>query len=91
MDCLQKLFGVKGEDSIRQGETPASSSAFRCVQINANATGGCAAVQAVRERRFLPDEIPSLPLPDCNAATCECSYELFSDRRRVPRPADCEE
>lgn len=85
MEFLRKLFGVQGEDSIREGVTPRSSSSFRCVQINANGKERCAAVIAIRGKRFLPEEIPSLPLPGCDAGACDCSYELFSDRRRVSR------
>lgn len=85
MEFLRKLFGIQGEDSIREGLTPRSSSSFRCVQINANGKARCAAAIALRGRRFLPEEIPSLPLPGCDSDACDCSYELFSDRRRVSR------
>ncbi|HEX9648727.1 MAG TPA: hypothetical protein VGB88_14570 [Alphaproteobacteria bacterium] len=36
----------------------------------------CAAADAVRERRFAVEEVPSLPLPGCTAEDCECTYVL---------------
>jgi hypothetical protein len=87
MEFLRKLFAALGESSMRNGDNPAASSRFRCVQINVNGASSCAAALEVAGKRFLPHEIPTLPMPECTAETCECSYELFSDRRRIPRIA----
>ena len=84
---LSKLFGSRAVTVIRDGATPAPSADFRCVQVNAHGPGSCAAVRAIAGKRFLPDEIPPLPLADCDVPSCGCSYELFSDRRSVPRDA----
>jgi len=91
MSFLGKLFGPRAEDSIRQGITPAPSSEFRCVQVNANGDDCCQAALELSGMRFLPEEIPRLPLAGCEADSCNCSYELFSDRRRVPRPGTPQE
>jgi hypothetical protein len=55
--------------------------------------GACDAVKAIAGKRFLDvDRVtPSSPLPDCNAANCECKYTHHEDRRdydedrRLPR------
>ena len=43
----------------------------------------CAAAQAIAGKRFLDSEksIPVLPLPDCDAASCQCKYARHEDRR----------
>jgi hypothetical protein len=85
MSFLSKLFGSPAVSTIKDGAAPAPSADFRCVQVNANDAGCCDAVRAIAGKRFLPDEIPDLPLAGCDAESCNCSYELFSDRRAVPR------
>lgn len=85
MSFLSKLFGGHAVDAIQDGRAPAPSAEFRCVQVNAHGSSSCEAVRAIAGKRFLPDEIPQLPLAGCDSASCGCSYELFSDRRSVPR------
>lgn len=41
----------------------------------------CEAVKRYRTHRFLSNEAPLLPLPRCTAATCDCRYAHFPDRR----------
>jgi hypothetical protein len=41
----------------------------------------CAAAAALTDRRFLPEEAPSLPLPGCTEARCQCAYAHHKDRR----------
>jgi hypothetical protein len=41
----------------------------------------CDAAQALSGKRYLANEAPKLPLPDCNAATCKCQIVPLSDRR----------
>lgn len=45
------------------------------------AEGACAAAQEMSGRRFLATAAPRLPLPECDAATCECRFTHFKDRR----------
>ncbi len=49
----------------------------------------CDAAKQLTDKRFLSDEAPKLPLPECTASTCHCHYEHYEDRRdgeerRVP-------
>jgi hypothetical protein len=43
----------------------------------------CAAVQAIKDKRFLviENDIPPIPLPDCNVKKCTCVYAHHEDRR----------
>lgn len=43
--------------------------------------GCCGAALALRGKRFLSREAPAVPLPDCGAARCTCTYLHFDDRR----------
>src|SRR5580704_1203001 len=48
--------------------------------------GACPATEGLRQKRFLSDEAPSLPLPECSSPwRCKCIYRHFSDRRANPR------
>src|ERR1700693_2283500 len=48
----------------------------------------CPATVGLRHKRFLSDEAPSLPLPECSSPwRCKCIYRHFSDRRATPRRA----
>jgi hypothetical protein len=50
--------------------------------------GHCPAVEGLGPKRFLADEAPRLPLPECSSAwRCKCVYHHFSDRREGPRRA----
>jgi hypothetical protein len=50
--------------------------------------GACAAVAAYKGKRFLSADAPRLPLPQCDAARCNCKYRHYQDRRGGPRRAD---
>jgi hypothetical protein len=41
----------------------------------------CEAAAQLGGIRFLPARAPALPLPNCRAAVCRCSYQHFADRR----------
>jgi len=41
----------------------------------------CTAVQALADQRFLPDEVPALPLAACDQSRCQCAYRHHGDRR----------
>lgn len=51
------------------------------VEIRPAQAGCCKAVQRLAGRRFLPDEAPLLPLPDCDQAVCNCRYKRLVNRR----------
>lgn len=44
-------------------------------------SGACRAVQLVAGKRFLPHEVPALPLTNCDVSYCGCRYEHHPDRR----------
>jgi hypothetical protein len=41
----------------------------------------CPSALALKGRRFLSSEAPKLPLADCAAGACGCTYQHFNDRR----------
>ena len=42
---------------------------------------GCAAAKAIAGRRFLANEAPTLPLPECDVSNCGCQFTHYDDRR----------
>ena len=62
------------------------ANAWHAVSVTTNATA-CGAAEHIRGKRFLSDEAPRIPLPDCaSPLQCRCVYRHFSDRRAGPRP-----
>lgn len=48
--------------------------------------GACRATEGLRDKRFLSDEAPPLPLPECSSPwRCKCIYRHYPDRRAVLR------
>jgi hypothetical protein len=48
--------------------------------------GACPAAEGLRDKRFLSDEAPPLPLPECSSPRlCKCIYCHYSDRRAILR------
>jgi hypothetical protein len=41
----------------------------------------CAAALNLKGKRSLPEQLPGLPLPGCNAETCGCKFKHYADRR----------
>lgn len=41
----------------------------------------CAAVQALADQRYLPEEAPGLPLAACDVQKCQCAFSHHGDRR----------
>lgn len=62
----------------------ASNTPFHAVSIHADSQC-CSAVRTVEARRFLSEDAPGLPLPQCDYATCRCKYEHHGDRRSGAR------
>ena len=67
--------------------TKSSNNEYRGVQIVINKNKCCQAAVAVSDHRFLIEQVPKLPLPNCDAAQCGCGYERFDDRRADLRRA----
>jgi hypothetical protein len=42
----------------------------------------CDAAREMSGRRFLANAAPRLPLPECDAANCECRFAHHKDRRK---------
>lgn len=65
-------------------EKPASrkSNPYRATAI-VGSKNICSAAGAIIEKRFLvaDKDIPQLPLLDCDAAHCACTYKHYEDRR----------
>ena len=59
----------------------AQSSRFHAVSV-ACGKSACSAARAMGNTRILSSESPLLPLPDCDAAVCDCRFVHHNDRRR---------
>ena len=47
------------------------------------ATNACGEAREMRGKRYLIQDVPSLPLSGCsNSAKCACRYEYWEDRRQ---------
>ena len=78
---------VHEDDAVRTGAKPQATKRWHAVSIAAPPTA-CDAARACKGKRFLSREAPHLPLPECNAARCECKYRHYADRRGGPRRGD---
>lgn len=67
--------------------TKATKVRYRGVQVIVDKDDCCQAALAIADKRFLVDEIPRLPLAECDAENCRCAYERFDDRRADVRRA----
>lgn len=57
-----------------------NSSKYHAVSIKPGAYA-CSAANDLAGDRFLASEAPSLPLPGCDAADCDCHFSHHNDRR----------
>ena len=53
---------------------------FRAVSVRPG-DDSCEAARQLGQLRFLCAKAPRLPLPECDAAACNCRYVHYSDRR----------
>jgi hypothetical protein len=78
-----KKFGVAPPSLPPKKRTqPARRSPYRSTSI-ACPDGGCSAVNALQNVRFLDIDrtIPSIPVQGCNATSCNCIRIYHADRR----------
>ena len=62
---------------------------FRAVSIRSGDGTACAAFTEIKDQRFLCNQAPMLPLPDCtNPSACKCIYQHLDDRRQEDRRAE---
>lgn len=71
----EKLPTSKPSKPAGNGETR-----FRAVSIRPGEQC-CEAARQFGNMRFLCAKAPRLPVPGCDAASCECRYVHFTDRR----------
>jgi hypothetical protein len=48
-------------------------------------SGACRAAQTLHGKRFLAKNAPTLPLPECTATQCACTFSKLADRRTEGR------
>lgn len=84
MRLLAKLMGKESGYRSRAHKTH-KTSLYRGVQIVGGDEGCCRVASILAGQRFLSDEIPKLPLEQCDATECRCTYKLFNDRRTGER------
>ena len=53
---------------------------FHAVSVNVR-SDCCGAAKGLKTKRFLRDEVPQLPLADCDQLSCRCRYLHHEDRR----------
>jgi hypothetical protein len=68
-------------------EPPKRAPKFNAVEVIPRKDASCEAVRAIAGQRFLPEEAPLVPLPDCDEPNCDCTYRRFDDRRNDIRRA----
>jgi hypothetical protein len=64
----------------REATDPAADTRFRAVSIRPG-EDSCEAARQFGNMRFLCAKAPRLPVPECSAATCNCRYVHYADRR----------
>ena len=87
MSYLARLAGM--QMIHRTNKRTFEKSRYRGVQVNGDRASCCSAAQGVAGKRFLSHEVPTLPLAGCDVDDCQCTYQLFDDRRtqtrRIPK------
>ena len=75
---------IDTEDPVPAKIRRGSRQPWHAVTIAAPGSA-CGAAQACKGKRFLSGIAPRLPLAECDAARCDCTYRHFDDRRGSPR------
>jgi hypothetical protein len=67
--------------TAEQARSPATSN-YKATSITCG-ENACAAVRAIKDKRFLvkDKDIPPIPVPGCDAKKCTCIYAHHEDRR----------
>ena len=60
---------------------------YSAVTIDFGKSDACPAVMRIFGQRFLGEDAPALPLFDCTAEVCSCTFRHYDDRRAGPRRA----
>jgi hypothetical protein len=56
------------------------TSKFHAVSIKFS-SAACEAAKALDGRRILSNQSPTIPLPECDVADCDCRFVHYQDRR----------
>ncbi len=83
MGFFASFFGRRAASDSAPPRRPDAGTAetrFRAVSIRPG-EGCCEAARQFGRMRFLCAKAPRLPLPECTAATCQCRYVHYADRR----------
>jgi hypothetical protein len=79
-DLLRRLAPEPSESAKQVHRDGSPDTRFRAVSIRPG-EHSCGAARQLGHLRFLGAKAPRLPLPECDAATCNCCYAHYSDRR----------
>jgi hypothetical protein len=73
---------IQGSKYSSRNSVSTAKSPYRSTAIEAG-KNACEAVQAIAAQRYLveQDDMPQLPLANCDAANCSCRYVHYTDRR----------
>ena len=90
MALFSGLFGAKtGANGTGRSATPKQKPRYAGVEIIPQKGACCSAVRATAGQRFLTNEAPLMPLPNCDMAQCNCRYRQVPERRTdIRRDAD---
>jgi hypothetical protein len=70
----------KAQEVTAASKNKAGDSTYHAVSIKFG-KDACTAAKGMTGQRFLATDAPRLPLPDCDAAACECRFTHHKDRR----------
>lgn len=87
LDRLRKKSDACVKPAASQNDSVEDTQRYRGVEVVANNDACCQAAKDIEGRRFLLSQVPMLPLTDCDAGDCRCTYERFDDRRSDLRRA----
>lgn len=86
MGLFKNLWGNRGApEKTAARERTKEESSYSGVQIRSDSSNCCGAAKALADKRFLSKNVPMLPLADCDAVDCRCTYQRFDDRRTDSR------
>lgn len=83
---LRKKISAQLRDQPGRMEHRRVVNPYHCVSIRFS-SNCCQQVRAIDGQRFLAGSAPQLPLPGCEAASCDCRYVHYDDRRAEDRRA----
>jgi len=86
MGILARLTG-KSPAYNQPSSNKKPTALYRAVQVVPSVEGCCSEAKVAASYRYLSNEVPRLPLELCDFDNCQCTYQLFDDRRTDLRRA----